>query len=67
MLTMLCGDDAVHDVMDPEYSILKQRLARRVRAEGTSDVASMDIVGLTKVSLAVLQLFSPISTQATEG
>lgn len=28
---------AVHDARDPEYTILKQRLARRLRYEGTDD------------------------------
>ncbi len=42
---------AVHEALDPEYSILKQRLARRMRYEGTSedDVATMDLIQVTKV------------------
>ena len=41
---------AEHDVNDPEYSILKQRLARRITQEGLSDddVQRMDIADLTK-------------------
>ena len=27
----------MHDALDPEYSILKQRLARRLRYEGADD------------------------------
>lgn len=39
----------VHDPLDPEFSILKQRLARRIRYENT-DIESMDIVDMTKVA-----------------
>ena len=28
---------AVHDALDPEYSVLKQRIARRLRHEGATD------------------------------
>jgi len=35
-LTPLCPC-AVHDALDPEYSILKQRIARRLRHEGATD------------------------------
>lgn len=38
----------VHDPLDPEFSILKQRLARRIRFEGL-DIETMDLVGMTKV------------------
>jgi len=43
--------NAEHDALDPEYSILKQRLARRIRHDGLTDVdiAKMDLVGITKV------------------
>jgi hypothetical protein len=42
---------AVHEPKDPEYSILKQRLARHMRHEGLSedDVQSLDLVEMTKV------------------
>ena len=32
-----CFLPAVHDALDPEYSILKQRIARRLRHEGATD------------------------------
>ena len=38
-----------HDPLDPEFSILKQRLARRCAAEA-ANVNAMDLVGMTKVS-----------------
>ena len=43
--------NAEHDALDPEYSILKQRLARRIRHDGLTDadIAEMDLVGITKV------------------
>ena len=42
---------AVHDPLDPEFSILKQRLARRLRHEGTDEAAlqRMTLVELVKV------------------
>jgi hypothetical protein len=42
---------AAHDAQDPEYSILKQRLARRIRDEGfgEEDVKDLDLVMMTKV------------------
>lgn len=43
-------DHAVHDAENPEYSILKQRLARRLQSDGKTDVSSLDLVELTKVS-----------------
>lgn len=44
---------AEHEALDPEYSILKQRLARRIRHDGLTDddIAKMDLVQITKVSL----------------
>jgi len=39
----------VHDPLDPEFSILKQRLARRIRYEGL-DIDEMDLVEMTKVA-----------------
>jgi hypothetical protein len=43
---------AVHEPLDIEFSILKQRLARRLRFEGHSDatVGELDLVSLTKAS-----------------
>ena len=48
---------AVHEALDPEYSILKQRLARRMRYEGMSeeDVTTMDLVQVTKVRTCQLR------------
>ena len=45
--------DAVHEPENPEYSILKQRLARRLQRDGKTekDVPNMDLVELTKVLL----------------
>ena len=42
---------AVHDPEDIEYSILKQRLARRLEFEGLTDadLERLDLVGLTQV------------------
>ncbi len=39
----------VHDPLDPEYSILKQRLARRARYEKV-DVSKLDLVAITKLA-----------------
>lgn len=44
-----CKVPGVHDPLDPEYSILKQRLARRVRYE-KMDVQSLTLPVLTKVA-----------------
>jgi hypothetical protein len=44
-----CKVPGVHDPLDPEYSILKQRLARRLRYE-RADVATLDLVNLTNVA-----------------
>jgi hypothetical protein len=45
----------VHEALDPEYSILKQRLARRIRHDGLTDkdIANMDLVQITKVQSTV--------------
>jgi len=42
----------VHESQNPEYSILSQRLARRMQYEGTSSdaVANMNLVDMTKVA-----------------
>jgi hypothetical protein len=45
----------VHDALNPEYSILKSRLAARFRKEGTSDFKNLDIVELTKVAERALR------------
>lgn len=34
---------AVHEALDPEYSILKQRLARRLRYEGAEENGVQDM------------------------
>jgi hypothetical protein len=41
-----CKVPGVHDPLEPEYSILKQRLARRLRYEG-ADVSRLNLVSLT--------------------
>ena len=47
-----CKIPGVHEPLDPEFTILKQRLARRIRYDGIDDegVAKMDLVELTKVA-----------------
>jgi hypothetical protein len=42
----------VHDAVDPEMSILKQRIARRLRHEGHNDdsVKDLTLVDVTKVA-----------------
>lgn len=44
---------AVHEDDNPEYSILKARIAKRLQTEGATDadIQAMDLVGLTKVPL----------------
>ncbi|KAG2490704.1 hypothetical protein HYH03_010865 [Edaphochlamys debaryana] len=44
-----CRSPGLHDPLEPEYSILKQRLARRVRYEKL-DIALMDLPSLTQVA-----------------
>jgi hypothetical protein len=44
-----CKVPGVHDPLDPEYSILKQRLARRARYE-KMDVSKLDLVSITKLA-----------------
>ncbi|KAL6753441.1 GON30 protein [Haematococcus lacustris] len=44
-----CKVPGVHDPLDPEYSILKQRLARRARYERV-DTAQLDLVSITKLA-----------------
>ncbi|GAB4823828.1 hypothetical protein N2152v2_010874 [Parachlorella kessleri] len=51
-----CKEPGVHEPLNIEFSILKQRLARRLVAEGQTDesVGSLDLVGLTKVTERVI-------------
>jgi len=44
-----CKVPGVHDPLDPEYSILKQRLARRIRWE-QQDIQNMDLADITKAA-----------------
>ena len=46
----LLASPAEHEALDPEYSILKQRLARRMRHDGLTDadLPDMDLVAITK-------------------
>lgn len=44
-----CKVPGVHDPLDPEYSILKQRLARRTRYEGL-DPTKMSLVDITHLA-----------------
>lgn len=43
----------MHEALDPEFSILKQRLARRMRYEGTDEegLQKMTLVDMTQVRL----------------
>ena len=47
-----CLQPGLHDPLDPEYSILKQRLARRIRYEGLTDgqVEALDLCEMTRVA-----------------
>ncbi|KAI7838860.1 hypothetical protein COHA_007383 [Chlorella ohadii] len=51
-LTCNCKIPGVHDALDPEYSILKQRIARRLRHEGATDesVKGLNLTDVTKVA-----------------
>ncbi|PRW33647.1 low-CO2 inducible [Chlorella sorokiniana] len=51
-LTCNCKIPGVHAALDPEYSILKQRIARRLRHEGATDesVKSLNLTDVTKVA-----------------
>ena len=51
---------AEHEPLDPEYSILKQRLARRIRHDGgtDADLANMDLVDITKVRILAGNIYS---------
>eukprot|EP00200_Dunaliella_tertiolecta_P007906 CAMPEP_0202374188 /NCGR_PEP_ID=MMETSP1127-20130417/5069_1 /ASSEMBLY_ACC=CAM_ASM_000462 /TAXON_ID=3047 /ORGANISM="Dunaliella tertiolecta, Strain CCMP1320" /LENGTH=415 /DNA_ID=CAMNT_0048971285 /DNA_START=57 /DNA_END=1304 /DNA_ORIENTATION=- len=48
-LDVHCKGPGVHDPLDPELSILKQRLARRLRHE-KKDVKELDLVGITQAA-----------------
>ena len=52
--------DAVHDAENPEYSILKQRLARTLKADGYNEasVQKLDLITLTKVDSYILSIDS---------
>eukprot|EP00890_Picochlorum_soloecismus_P005650 jgi/Picsp_1/6086/NSC_03440-R1_low-co2 inducible protein len=47
-----CKIPGVHEPLDPEFTILKQRLARRLRYDGIDDdgMAEMDLVELTRIA-----------------
>jgi hypothetical protein len=51
-LQISCKKPGEHDARDPEYSILKQRLARRIRHEGRDEqyIRDLDLVEITKVA-----------------
>jgi hypothetical protein len=51
-LQISCKRPGEHDARDPEYSILKQRLARRIRHEGRTEeyIRDLDLVEITKVA-----------------
>nr|QKY15116.1 low-CO2-inducible chloroplast envelope (LIP) [Polytomella parva] len=49
IISRLCKVPGVHDPLEPEYSILKQRLARRIRYE-SQDASKLDLVSLTKIA-----------------
>lgn len=51
-LTTNCRIPGVHEPLDPEFSILKQRLARRLRYEGETEasVSGLSLVDITKVA-----------------
>lgn len=51
-LTSNCKIPGVHEPLDPEFTILKQRLARRLRYDGVDDAAvgNLDLVEITKVA-----------------
>ena len=57
----VCVCAAVHDHDDPEYSILKKRLATKCDAEGVDDEAfkSWQLPDLTKVPCHLLVLSRP--------
>ena len=63
----LCAE---HEALDPEYSILKQRLARRMRHDGLTDadLPDMDLVAITKVghpNICILSCWRLIQLEKT--
>jgi hypothetical protein len=55
---MGCKVPGVHDPLDPEYTILKQRLARRVRYEEL-DPQAMTLADMTAVAERTITDVSP--------
>ncbi|KAL4520247.1 hypothetical protein Ndes2526B_g01226 [Nannochloris sp. 'desiccata'] len=51
-LSTSCKIPGVHEPLDPEFTILKQRLARRLRYDGVDDnaVANLNLVDITRVA-----------------
>lgn len=51
-LSTNCKIPGVHEPLDPEFTILKQRLARRLRYDGIDEdkVGNLDLVQITKVA-----------------
>eukprot|EP01025_Chloroclados_australasicus_P052758 TRINITY_DN6160_c0_g2_i1.p2 TRINITY_DN6160_c0_g2~~TRINITY_DN6160_c0_g2_i1.p2 ORF type:complete len:319 (+),score=63.53 TRINITY_DN6160_c0_g2_i1:142-1098(+) len=47
------SDPGNHDIDEPEFSILKQRLARRMAGEGV-DIGNLDVAGITKLAERVI-------------
>jgi hypothetical protein len=53
-----CREAGVHDPLDPEFSILKQRLARRIRSEKL-EPANMNLADITNVAERVISDVRP--------
>ncbi len=55
-LSANCKIPGVHAPLDPEFTILKQRLARRLRYDGVEDAAvnGLNLVDITKVAEATI-------------
>jgi hypothetical protein len=49
-----------HDPLEPEYSILKSRIARRIKYE-KGDVSDMSLVDITKVAERVITTVSSVT------
>jgi len=51
-LSTNCNIPGVHEPLDPEFTILKQRLARRLRYDGVNEdaVANLNLVDITRVA-----------------
>ncbi len=56
----------MHDPLDPEYSILKQRLARRIRYEGV-DPTKMDLVSITHLAERTITNVSARTNRISSG